>query len=314
LRGAFLDGTAGQRDYWQTWTDLASYDQTFAQRIGWKWDHVLGELKRRAWFPPPGELCDWGCGSGIAGRAFLDHFGAHSASALVLHDRSPLACQFAARRAQDKYPELIVRCGEAATAPGVLLLSHVLTELDNAQISALAALAERTTAVIWIEPGTYEASRTLIGVRERLRAQFQVVAPCVHQGPCGMLTPGNARHWCHHFAGSPPEIYAAGEWARFAALAGVDLRSLPLSYLVLDKRPPAPLPADAFRIIGHPRVYKPYALIMGCDFAGVWERKLAKRNSPAAYRFLKKRGHPSLLAGQSAGKTITQLTAWDLNP
>src|SRR6186713_2218329 len=74
LRAAFLAGTAGASDYWQSEADLASYDATFAQRIGWKWDYVLMELQRRGWSPPGGELLDWGCGSGIASRAFLDLF------------------------------------------------------------------------------------------------------------------------------------------------------------------------------------------------------------------------------------------------
>ena len=51
LRAAFLDGTAGAQDYWRTESDLESYDQTFGQRIRWKWDYVLNELKRRGWSP-----------------------------------------------------------------------------------------------------------------------------------------------------------------------------------------------------------------------------------------------------------------------
>ena len=34
LRAAFLAGTAGANDYWHSESDLASYDATFAQRIG----------------------------------------------------------------------------------------------------------------------------------------------------------------------------------------------------------------------------------------------------------------------------------------
>src|ERR1041384_3502994 len=47
LRNAFLEGSAGKQDYWRSASDLASYDETFAQRIGWKWDYVLNELTRR---------------------------------------------------------------------------------------------------------------------------------------------------------------------------------------------------------------------------------------------------------------------------
>ena len=108
MRAAFLEGNAGASDYWQSETALASYDATFAQRIGWKWDHVLAELTRRGWSPPRGELLDWGCGSGIAHRAFLDHFGIEGVTRLSLADRSALAIQFATRRAQERFPQLAV--------------------------------------------------------------------------------------------------------------------------------------------------------------------------------------------------------------
>jgi len=68
LRGAFLDDTAGVQDYWRSERDLESYDQTFGQRIRWKWDYVLKELKGRGWLPPRGEVVDWGCGSGVDSR------------------------------------------------------------------------------------------------------------------------------------------------------------------------------------------------------------------------------------------------------
>src|SRR6185436_6300502 len=108
MRMAFLEGMAGKSDYWQSESDLASYDATFAQRIGWKWDYVLEELACRAWRPPPGPLLDWGCGSGVAHRAFLDHFGNEAVTSLNLWDRSPLAMSFAQKRAKDKYPGLPV--------------------------------------------------------------------------------------------------------------------------------------------------------------------------------------------------------------
>lgn len=306
LRRAFLDGSAGARDYWQSRRDLDSYDQTFAQRIGWKWDHVLGELRRVGWTPPAGELVDWGCGSGVASRAFLDFFGRHSVSALVLHDRSALARQYAADRAREKYRGLTVSM-DAAKSPAVLLLSHVLTELNEPQLTALLGFAGQATAILWVEPGTHEASRRLIAARERLRTQFHVVAPCCHQGPCGLLAPGNERHWCHHFAASPPGIFSDPEWARFGLLAGVDLRSLPVSYLVLDRRPVAALPAGSFRVLGRPRVSKPHVRILGCDGDGARECTLARRDLPEAYRALKKGEHPSLLRWRCEGEVIREL-------
>jgi len=289
LRGAFLSGTASTADYWQSESDLASYDATFAQRIGWKWDHVLGELARRGWSPPDGEVLDWGCGSGVAGRALLDHFGLEKVSALRLWDRSSLAVSFAACRAHEKYPRLKVALSlEESQPPSTFLVSHVLTELTQEQTESLAESAAAAQCVIWVEPGTYEASLTLIAIRERLRERFNIVAPCTHKERCGILTPENERHWCHHFASPPPSVFTDSNWARFANLLGIDLRDLPLSYLVLDKRPAPSLPPGATRILGHPRLYKAHALLLGCDATGVRDRRLTKRFLPDAFRDAKK--------------------------
>ena len=188
LRRAFLDGTAGTLDYWRSEGDLASYDATFAQRIGWKWDYVLSELRRRGWTPPKDVLLDWGCGTGIAGRAFLDHFGVEAVTSLALSDRSPLAVSYASRAAQSKYPQLDFSLGIPAR-PGTLLLSHVLTELTPEQIEELLKLVETATTIVWVEPGTYEASLTLIAIREWLRSRVHVVAPCTHTARCGIQAP-----------------------------------------------------------------------------------------------------------------------------
>jgi SAM-dependent methyltransferase len=309
MRAAFLAGTAGTTDYWQSEADLAAYDATFAQRIGWKWDYVLAELKRRGWAPPAGELLDWGCGSGIAGRAFLDYFGADSVTGLRLWDRSPLAMSFAAQRAREKFPGLNVVAGLKSQPPrdSVLLISHVLTELTPEQVEALADLAAEAASVIWVEPGTYEASLTLIAIRERLRERLNVIAPCTHAGRCGILAPGNERHWCHHFAAPPPEVFTDGDWSRFANLLGIDLRDLPLSFLVLDARPAPVLPPGAARVIGHPRIYKGHALLLGCEAAGVRERKLTKRKFPDEFRALKKGEAEVLRNWECAGDEIVEI-------
>jgi SAM-dependent methyltransferase len=288
LRRAFLNGSAGQHDYWETDQDLASYDLTFAQRIGWKWDYVLGELEGRSWTPPSDGILDWGCGSGVAGRAFLDHFGA-AGRELLLWDRSARAVRFARRRAQERFPDLSVRAADPeAEKIGTLLLSHVLTELDERQLEFLLKLAGQATTVLWVEPGTYDASRKLIALRERLRSSFQLISPCPHQAACGMLATENSPHWCHHFAPPPPEVFTDGHWARFAQLAGVDLRSLPVSYLVFDKRPVPAVPPGTVRMVGRPRVYKAHALFFGCNDAGVREWQLRKRDHPDQFRLIRK--------------------------
>ncbi len=294
LRTVFLGGTAGDHDYWRGESDLASYDATFAQRIGWKWDCVLYELERRGWTPPPGTaLLDWGCGSGIAARALLDFFGKERATKASFWDRSALAMRFAADRARDKYAGLTVDTGLPAR-PELVLISHVLTELTVEQTEALVKWLEPAVAVLWVEPGTYDASRRLVAVRERLNGTFHVVAPCTHGAGCGMLAPGNEVHWCHHFAATPPAVFTDPFWGRFAQASGVDLRSLPLSFLVLDKRPAPALPTGTVRVIGRPRVYKAHASVLACDAAGVGEYELLKRRLPAMFRRFRKDDCPPL--------------------
>ena len=80
----------------------------------------------------------------------------------------------------------------------------------------------------------------------------------------------------------------AEECPRFANLLGIDLRDLPLSFLVLDRRPVLRLPQGAARVIGHPRIYKAHALLLGCDASGVRERKLTQRALPEEFRRWKK--------------------------
>jgi SAM-dependent methyltransferase len=298
LRSAFLDGSAGAQDYWHSAGDLESYDRTFGQRIRWKWDYVLKELRGRSWQPPRGVVVDWGCGSGIATRAVLEYFPTELLTKLVLWDRSPLAMQFAAGKVREALTGASVWLDRPPDGEfGTLLISHVLTELSDEQVVEILNLAARATSVIWIEPGTYEVSRRLIAVREGLRATFAVVAPCPHRAVCGMLTADNERHWCHQFAPSPPTTFTDGNWARFAELVGVDLRSLPVSFLVLDKRP-QPMRTDGVRVIGRPRVYKAHGLVLGCDASGVREYRCTQRDQPEEFRHLKKGGSPVYLASR----------------
>ncbi|MCL2700607.1 MAG: small ribosomal subunit Rsm22 family protein [Phycisphaerae bacterium] len=349
LRDGFLSGQAGRGDYWQHVSDLRTYDETFAARIGWKWRFVLDDLARLGWSPPAGVALDWGCGTGIASRLVgLRWPGAMER--LALSDRSALAVRFAADRAREALPGVAIltagdrdagilpACREGvppsqtpANAHDVpswsnqrgrdarvtenvatLIVSHVLGELNDGALQGLLALARRAQAVVWVEPGTHEISRRLIDVREKLRDEFAVVAPCTHQAVCGMLAAGNERHWCHHFAPAPPEIHTDGNWRKFGILAGIDLRALPLSYLVLDRRAAhcvgaekgPPRPPGAHRVIGRPRVYKAYAHLFGCDESGVRDYRLMKRHDPDAFGDVKRERSDTLQIWQTEGTEI----------
>ncbi len=309
LREGFLAAAAAPGDYWTSEAQLAAYDLTFAARIGWKWDFVLGELRRRGWSPPEGAVLDWGCGTGTAARRMVDHFGAGAVSQVILSDRSGRAMDFAARRLAAEWPAVKVVLDPAATGPaGTLLVSHVLSELAPGQLEALLERAGQCAAVIWVEPGSFDASRRLIAVRERLRERFAIKAPCTHQESCGLLVAGNARHWCHQFAASPGEIYQDANWSRFARTVGIDLRSCPLSFLVLDRRAEvAALPENALRLLGRPRMEKARALLFGCDRSGVRDRRFLKRRDGATFRLARHGELATLLLCRQEGEEIMEL-------
>jgi ribosomal protein RSM22 (predicted rRNA methylase) len=115
---------------------------------------------------------------------------------------------------------------------------------------------------------------------------MNAIAPCTHQNACGVLAPGNERHWCHFFASPAANIYADSEWVKFGQRAGIDLRSLPYSFLVLDRRP-SPTPPGYSRIVGEPRHYKGYAKLYNCDAGGVTDLMLQKRDAPVLFKALK---------------------------
>jgi len=285
LRERFLAGTAGAADYWQSPEHLTLYDSTYAERIGWKWDAVLDELRLRGWRSRCTRLLDWGCGTGIAHRRVLATWPQFTA--LALHDRSPQARMFAAEKVRREFPNVDVTWEAPSVTPDTLLLvSHVINELPEAGLNRLLELARAAGEVIWVEAGTHVDSRRLIEVRERLREVYTPVAPCTHTARCGMLTAKNAPHWCHHFARPPSPVFQDARWAEFAKEIGIDLRSVPYSFLVLARVPA--MEAGFSRVIGEPREAKGYAKVLSCQTEGVAEFILQKRDAPDFFKAIRK--------------------------
>ena len=284
LRARFLEGKPGE-DYWRNSEALESYNRTFAERIGWKWDAVLAELKLRGWTPPGESVLDWGCGTGVAGRRVIGTWP-EQLKQLQLWDRSGSAVDFALRQARSQFSTIEVKKATASPAIDLLVVSHVINELAPAALDQLLQVAARCAAVLWVEPGTQADSRALIAVREKLLSQFHVVAPCTHQLACPLLQPENAAHWCHHFATPPGEVFTDGDWARFAKTMEIDLGTVPFSFLVLDKRPVAE--TDASRVIGVPRPYKGFDKVLSCQADGVRDLMVQKRDAPELLKEFKK--------------------------
>jgi ribosomal protein RSM22 (predicted rRNA methylase) len=314
LRAGFLSGSAANGPYWNSEKDLLAYDLTYAQRIGWKWDAVLDELKTRGWSPRSTTLLDWGCGSGIATRKILSAFPESPINTLRVHDHSRLAREYARSAALKLRPNLEAAHYEAGNPPGLLVLSHVVNELSPSAKRELLALCRTAEAIIWVEPGTHAVSRELLQWREQLRETFAVIAPCTHQATCGLLTPENERHWCHYFAPPPANIYADSDWVKFGQRAGIDLRSLPYSFLVLEKKSAQPSAVrsteGASRVIGYPRHFKGYAKMLSCDQCGVCDLTLQKRTDPAFFKALEDTQQPAIFRLETEAGKITRAQNW----
>jgi hypothetical protein len=322
LRQRFLHGSMGDGVYWETPEDLANYDFTYAERIGWKWDHVLRELRLRGWQPSTRTVFDWGCGSGVAARRVIAFFGAENLDALTVWDHSALACDFAEDAARRAFPSLSVAQAtpgllSADTPVGLLIISHVLNELPPDALAALRNIIARSEAVLWVEPGTHVVSRQLGRIRDEVRAGFRIVAPCTHELGCPMFLPENERHWCHFFAFPPAEIFADSNWVKFGQRAGIDLRSLPYCFFAADRpRHETPVVQDPneagatpalpglSRVIGRVEHFKPYARLLNCDATGLTELELPKRADPALFKQLERTKAPLVYRWQREGNRI----------
>jgi SAM-dependent methyltransferase len=331
LRQHFLRGPGIAGAYWEKPDDLASYDLTYGERIGWKWDHVLRELRLRGFAPRSRDVFDWGCGSGIAARRVVSFFGAENFDALTVWDHSPLAAAFAEDAAQRAFPALRVAQATpslltANSSIGILLVSHVLNELPPDALASLRDLIARAESVVWVEPGTHAVSRQLGRIRDELRDQFRIVAPCTHELGCPMFAAGNERHWCHFFAPPPSEIFADSHWVKFGQRAGIDLRSLPYCFVAADRSstrtldptwdrgPPIPTsaephetrpaPAELSRVIGRVEHFKPYARLLNCDATGLIEFELPKRADPALFKELERTKAPLIYRWRREGDKI----------
>jgi SAM-dependent methyltransferase len=305
---SFEEREGGAEPYWDSAEDLALFDETFAQRIGWKWDAVLEELRRRGRLPAGATLLDWGCGTGIAARRFLAARG--GVERVYLWDHSQVALEFASERLREEHPGVEVHGELPAEPPEILLVSHVLDELDATALEGLLDLAERSPAVLWVEPGSRKTSRRLGELRARLLASHDVLAPCTHQAACGALA--SEDRWCHFFARAPQEVYTEGKWSEFGRELGIDLRALPYSFLAVARHGAVPLAGPGARLLARPRLTRGRAEFELCDASGVAHVDFLQRTDKQLFKALDDvGGEPWLFDATLAGRRVTALRRRD---
>ena len=285
LRERYL--TDASEEYW-TERDLELYDATFAQRIGWKWDAVLADLSDLGWKPQSKRLFDWGCGTGIAARTVASWSGLRH---VAVFDQSRLAMTFAVNSLRRENIEARTASLSTTVEPGTLLvLSHVVGELNDEELTRLAKVAASAEELIWVEPGSREISRRLGSVRSILQqAGHQFIGPCTHQNTCPMFAPENERHWCHFFGRPPTEIFQSAFWRRFSEEVEIDLRGLPYSFLASSRLQPPLVPPGAERLIARPVELKAHSRLLCCGAEGLSDRLFQKRTAPDLYRRILKK-------------------------
>ncbi len=302
LRDLFLADLPLERPYWTSLHQMSDYDRTLGERIGWKWDAVLKELKLRGWSPPTRTLTDFGCGTGIAVRRMLAAFpGAFDR--VVLMDHSAIATGFARNKIQEEFTGIPVELKNPTETPeGTVLISHVLTELtENAQAD-LAERLQSADAVVWVEPGTVRCGKALVQQREILRKTFTLVAPCPHQGECGLLLPENEAHWCHHFAPAPSAAHQDPFWGHFRRELNLDIGPVAYSFLVADKT--AAGDGGLSHLIGKPLRAPKFLRVLSCQKEDIAEL-VASRRSGDIYRPLKQPASPAVYRFERRKNRIT---------
>lgn len=273
--------------YWDDPESIRLYDEVFAARIGWKWDAALDEALERFAAPlAPRTVVDFGAGTGVAVERVLSRIPAPER--VVVVDRDEGARAFACEKLSEAFPgvEFEARASVGAARFDLALASHVLDELDDEGERVLEGLLRGARAVLWVEPGSKRTSRRLSAARDRMLDDFEPVAPCPHRERCGILAEGRERDWCHLFARPPAEVHTTARWTQIGKELRIDLRSLPYSFVALDREPPRPAPGR--RVLGRPRLQRGRALVDLCGPEGVESTQLLQRDHKDLFKALKK--------------------------
>lgn len=196
-------------------------------------------------YVPRGMLLDWGSGSGAAALAAV----VRGARAPILIDAAPEALGLARKIFALLGVEARVAPASAPPPAQTIVAAHSLNEWRAREGKAdyAAVLRKWLTHVgpggriFVIEPGIKETSRVLQAVRDSLRGEARILAPCTHAESCPLIP--RTHDWCHMTW--PLPMGPAAE--ALVASAGHTARRTVFSWLVLENADP--LPADGRRVL-----------------------------------------------------------------
>lgn len=304
LRERFLSADAILQDYWTSEELLHAYDNTLAERIRWKIQSVVDELRARraqinSQIKRRFRLVDLGCGTGAASDILL---GADlcEIDEVLLVDRSKMARDFTRAKLQARYPSLIVHDADHWTPleKDFVVASHVLSELSREELYRMQLKFVHAASVMLIEAGTPKISERIhLAQKAMVSGGLHIVAPCTHQSVCHLAGKNEADPpiWCHRFAYPPAWVHHDASVKQWSSALGVDVRRQAYSFLVAGRTgawitPNADLrKADSMmRVLGLPRPHKGHVDVELCDASGVSSVAVQKRAHKDLFKSLER--------------------------
>jgi ribosomal protein RSM22 (predicted rRNA methylase) len=237
--------------------------------------HVFGEIAQRLRPGSVKSLLDLGAGPGTAALAAQQFLKFETVDCVEQDiDLRAIGTQL--------LPSAAWRAGnlENAEVPAsdLVVMSYSLGELrDKVGIIHRAWDAARSALVV-IEPGTPQGFANILAAREQLiAAGAHIIAPCPHQGRCGMALRGD---WCHFSE-------RVERTALHRRMKGGDLghEDEKFSYVVGSKIPAS---HAASRIVRHPLKHSGHIQLTLCTPPENIERSTVTRSQKELYKAARK--------------------------
>ncbi len=232
----------------------------------------------------PATLLDLGSGPGTALWAAGAQWPAIGAMRAYEREPALLSLGRALSRGSDlaavreaRWEQADLRAFEASARYDLVLLGHVLNELDSIDRQRVVEQAWAATAgvLLIVEPGTAAAFEVVRAARDALLAGgAHTIAPCAHDEPCPLRD-----DWCHF-----PQRLVRPEFQRRARAAPSQWEDSKFAYAAMA-RFAAPTPIWG-RVIREPASNKAYAEATVSARGGVSRLRGLKRHRDA-FRFVK---------------------------
>ena len=168
-----------------------------------------------------------------------------------------------------KWEQLDILKDDITRKADIVITSYMINELPEVEKEiAIEKLWNATNKLlIIIEPGTPTGFKNILKVRRKLlKDGGYIVAPCIHQGECGI----SKDDWCAFYT----RLFRSSvhKKAKNGELGYEDEK---FSYISFSK---VPVKIDGNRILRHPQIYKGYVNVKLCTKDGIKEKKYSKKD------------------------------------